>query len=556
MSARYDTASPEPRTTDWGADLHVTNDDAVVDAPRTGVPGLARAGAIVVVGFVVARALGYVRVVATGAAFGASSELDAFWVAFRLPDLVLNLVATGALAASLVPALSGLLAVGNTERAWRTASSLLTAAGVAFALFGVFLFVAAPWLVPLLAPGFDDASTALAVQLTREMSPAPLILGVAALMAGALNATGRFAASVLGPIAYNVMTIVGALWLSGPFGVHGLAIGVVLGSIAYLLIQVIALLRTEFRFRRVVDLGDAGVRRAMGLLLPRAIGLSTAQLQLVVAVALASSLPSGSVTAFTIAYTLFLIPAGTLGVPIGTVALPLLAAHHAAGQLAEVGRLLTAGLRFVVFAMLPVVTVSIALAPELVALLFGYGRFDASDVATTAAAAEILFLGLPAEAMTALSARAMYAADKTAPTLLAAGVDLGATAVLALILVGPYGLAGLALAFAISAWIETLILLVALRWRVPGLRLAALARSGIAWLAVAVAVGVGVAIIADRLVVLDAPPHGRLALLVAVVACGGLAVAVYLGLAVAVRAPEVAVLRGFLQRRRRRGAGV
>jgi putative peptidoglycan lipid II flippase len=108
----------------------VTNDDAVVGAPLTGASALARAGAIVVVGFVIARALGYVRVVATGAAFGASSELDAFWVAFRLPDLVLNLVATGALAASLVPALSGLLAVGNTERAWRTASSLLTAAGL------------------------------------------------------------------------------------------------------------------------------------------------------------------------------------------------------------------------------------------------------------------------------------------------------------------------------------------------------------------------------------------------------------------------------------------
>ena len=155
----------------------MTNDDAVDDAPQTGAGALARAGAIVVVGFVVARALGYVRVVATGAAFGASSELDAFWVAFRLPDLVLNLVATGALAASLVPALSSLLATGSSERAWRMASSLLTAAGVAFAAFGVLLFFGAPWLVPLLAPGFDEASTALAIQLTREMSPAPLILG-------------------------------------------------------------------------------------------------------------------------------------------------------------------------------------------------------------------------------------------------------------------------------------------------------------------------------------------------------------------------------------------
>ena len=531
----------------------MTNDDAVDDAPQTGAGALARAGAIVVVGFVVARALGYVRVVATGAAFGASSELDAFWVAFRLPDLVLNLVATGALAASLVPALSSLLATGSRERAWRMASSLLTAAGVAFAAFGVLLFFGAPWLVPLLAPGFDEASTALAIQLTREMSPAPLILGIAALMAGTLNAVGRFAASVLGPIAYNVMTIIGAVWLSGPFGVHGLAIGVVLGSIAYLLIQVIALARTEFRFRRVVDLGDAGVRRALGLLLPRAIGLSTAQLQLVAAVALASSLPSGSVTAFIVAYTLFLIPAGTLGVPIGTVALPLLAARHAAGQVAEVGRLLTAGLRFVVFAMLPVVTVSIALAPELVGLLFGYGQYDASDVAITAVAAEVLFLGLPAEAMTAVSARALYAADRTAPTLLAAGVDVLATVVLASLFVGPYGLAGLALAFAISAWIETVILLAALRWRVPELRLASLVRSGIGWLAVAVIVGLAAAVVGDRLVALDTPPHGRLSLLLAVVVGGGLAFAIYLGVAVAARAPEVAVLRVFLRWRRTRG---
>ncbi|MFH1475064.1 MAG: murein biosynthesis integral membrane protein MurJ, partial [Chloroflexota bacterium] len=412
----------------------------MTDRTRT----LARAGSIVLAGYLLARGLGYVRVLVNGAVFGAGPELDAFYAAFRLPDLVLNLVATGALAAAVVPTLAGLVDGRAAERASRTASALLTFGGIAFAAFGLVLALGAPLLVPLLAPGFEGATRELAISLTREMAPAPLLLGLGSLVSGVLNAHRRFGAAMVGPIAYNVVTVACAILLSDSLGIRALTVGVVVGSAAHLLVQVPALVGTGLRIRPSISLADPGLGRAVALLGPRALGLSTGQVQLIVVVALASTLPAGSVTAFTVAFTLFQVPAGLLGVPVGTVALPEMSDEHARGGAGPLGQLATSGLRLVLFLALPAAAVGVALAPEAVAVLFGYGRFDAADVALAAAAVRILFVSLAAESITALAGRALYATDRTRAVLAAALVDFAATAGLAVLLVGPLGLDGLA----------------------------------------------------------------------------------------------------------------
>jgi len=517
---------------------------------------LARAGSIVLAGYVLARGLGYLRVLVNGAIFGAGPELDAFYVAFRLPDLVLNLVATGALAAAVVPALAGLVEGRDAARASRTASALLTWGGLAFAIFGVALAVAAPVLVPALAPGFDESSRSLAVSLTREMAVAPLLLGVGSLVSGVLNAHRRFGPAIVGPIAYNVVTVACALLLSHELGIRALTLGVVIGSAAHLLVQLPALRGTGLRIRPSISLADPGLRRAVALLGPRAIGLSTSQVQLIVVVALASTLPAGSVTAFTVAFTLFQIPAGLLGVPVGTVTLPEMTAEHARGGVLPLGQMATAGLRFVLFLALPVAAIGFALAPEAVTILFGYGRFDAADVAMAAAAVRLLFVSLPAESATTLVGRALYATDHTRAVILAAVADFAATAALAVLLVGPLGLDGLALAFVAGALIESLVLVGRLRAIVTALDGAAILAAGVRSGLLALGVGAAAWLVAGGVAALDAGPHGRIATATAVGVATATALSAYMGASVVLRAPEVALLRRALGRRRPRPAGL
>jgi putative peptidoglycan lipid II flippase len=528
--------------------------DAGSQAPVTDRSrALARAGSIVLAGYLLARGLGYVRVLVNGAVFGAGPELDAFYAAFRLPDLVLNLVATGALAAAVVPALAGLVDGRAAERAGRTASALLTWGGIAFAAFGLVLALGAPLLVPLLAPGFDAATRELAVSLTREMAPAPLLLGLGSLVSGVLNAHRRFGPAMIGPIAYNVVTVACALLLSGSLGIRALTVGVVVGSAAHLLIQLPALFGTGLRIRPSISLADPGLRRAVALLGPRALGLSTGQVQLIVVVALASTLPAGSVTAFTVAFTLFQVPAGLLGVPVGTVALPEMSDEHARGGSGPLGQLATSGLRLVLFLALPIAAIGVALAPEAVAVLFGYGRFDAGDVALAAAAARILFFSLAAESVTALAGRALYATDRTRAVIVAALADFATTAVLAALLVGPLGLDGLATAFVAGAFVEALILVERLRGAVPGLDRAAVGAAAVRSGLLAVGAGVAGWLIAGGVAALDAGPHGRVATAMAVAVATGTSLSAYVGASLLLRAPEIALVRRTFGRRR--GAG-
>ena len=515
---------------------------------------LARAGTTVLIGYVVARALGYVRFLAYAAVFGAGMELDAFSIAFRLPDLILNLVASGALAAAVVGPVSHALAAGGLERASRATSGLLTWAAIAFALFGVGLFIAAPAVVPLLAPGFPRATTDLAIQLTREMSPAPLLLGLGGMVSGVLQADRRFGPAVLGPIAYNVISVASSIVLSGPLGAHALSVGVVGGSAVYLLVQLAGLRPMGLRLRPVLDVSDPEVRRSIGLLGPRAYGLSIDQLKLILALAAASTLPTGSVTAFAVAYTIFQIPAGTLAVPLGTIVLPEMAAQHAAGAAAALARLAASAVRLVLFLVLPITALAVGLAAELADLLFGHGRYDDASVALTSSAVAILFLGLPAAAISSLASRTLYATERTVTSVAAATVDLAITGGLLLVLPLTAGLAGIAAAFTIGGLAAATLLVTELVRRVPGPAWRRTLRPAARSAALAILAGLVSAGIADVLLPLDAPPHGPIAGLIVVGVAGGAGAATYLGISWRLRAPELLAAQRLVRQLRRRAA--
>jgi putative peptidoglycan lipid II flippase len=515
---------------------------------------LARAGLVVSATYLVSRMLGYVRVLLVTTTFGAGHELDAFNAAFRIPDLIFQLVAAGAVASALVPMVSGLLATGEQQRAWRVVSTVANLMLLALAVLAALAFVAAPVLVPsVIAPGFDAEGIARTVDLTRIMLAAPILLALGAVATSALNADRRFAASAVAPIVYNLAIIAGAVFLSSSLGVTGLAIGVVIGSLGHLVIQLPSLFRAGFHYRPAIDLSDADARKALALMGPRVLGLGASQITVVVMVALASGYGSGAVTDWTNAFTLLQIPLGVIGIPLGIVIFPSLARELAVGRTEIYLALVSRSLRILLFVMLPIAALGMALRVQTVELLLGYGKVDQAAILLTADTLLLFLLGLAAHASIGVLARAFYARHDTRTPVAAAILAVVINTTLGWGLVGIIGLPALGLAIAIAAWIEALVMLWLLGRREAGLDIPGVASVGIRSLIASGAAGV-VALLAAGLASRIGPlePAKLLDLVegVAGVVAGGL---VYLGLAIALRIPElgsmVAIVVDLLRRR-------
>ena len=345
----------------------------------TAATRLARAGLVVSGAFFISRVLGWFRLVVFARLFEAS-DLDTFFAAFRIPDLIFQLVAAGALSSALIPIVAGLLERDEEARAWRVVSTVINLMLIALAVLAVVLFVLAPVVMRVMAPGFEGEKLDQTVELTRIMLLSPIFLAMGAVATSVLNAGGRFAASAIAPIVYNLAIIGGALILAPSLGVAGLAIGVVGGSLGHLLVQLRPLRLLGFRYQPRIESDDPEARRALLLMAPRAFGLGAGQVTFIVVTALASTIGAGAVTDFNYAFTLLQIPIGVIGVPLGIVLLPSLSRDAAVGRELEFAALLTRALRLLVFVMIPIAGLGAVLRHELTDLLFGGGRIDAADL--------------------------------------------------------------------------------------------------------------------------------------------------------------------------------
>jgi putative peptidoglycan lipid II flippase len=378
------------------------------------------------------------------------------------------------------------------------------------------------------------------------MLMSPILLALGSVATSALNARGWFGASAVAPIVYNLAIIGAALLLTPSLGVFGLAVGVVAGSLGHLLVQLGPLRRAGYRHLAVGDLSDPDTRRTLRLLAPRALGLAASQITFLVATTLSSNLGVGAIAAFTVAFALLQLPIGVIGVPLGIVLLPSLSREAALNDEREYVRLITRSLGLLVFVMLPIAALGIVLRHDVVRLLFDYGAFGEQGVPLTADTLGVFLLGLPAHASIAVLARAFYARQDTTTPVLAALLAVGLNTTLAVVFVGPLGLRGLALAIAIAAWIEALVLTAILDRRLGGIDLGGLLRTSItAGIATAIAAGaaVGVLIVLERAI---GPGTGGLFLLAAigvVTVAGGLA---FVAVAFALRIPELPTIVGVM----------
>jgi putative peptidoglycan lipid II flippase len=499
---------------------------------------LARAGLTVAGLYFVSRVLGWVRIVVITNQFHAGTELDAYFTAFRLPDAIFQLVAAGALASAMVPVLANLFTKNEEVRAWKVVSTVLNILLVTLAALAAIVAVFAPQIVPIFTPGFDAVGTELTVRLTRIMLLSPVLLALGAVASSVLNARGRFGAAALAPILYNLAIIGGAVFLGPWLGVESLAIGVVIGALLHLGIQLRPLARENFRLSFDIDLADPNARQVLLLMAPRALGLGANQITFIVATTLATGVGLGAVTAYNVAWTVLQIPLGVIGFPLGVVLLPSLSRAVAAGSVREFGTLIVRSARLVLWIMLFITAIGIVLRRQGVTLLFDYG-LDQNAISLTADTLSFLFLGLAAHTLVIVFARAFYSGHDTRTPVITALFDMVVCVTIGLATVGTLGLSGVALGLAAGAWAEASALGILLWRRTPGAGLEHILQPLVLFIAGAVLAAVAAVIVVRITDPMIGPDPGKVALLIQVVLSTAAAAAVYGLYTRALRIPEL-----------------
>jgi putative peptidoglycan lipid II flippase len=436
-------------------------------------PSLTVAALIVAAGFLGSRLLGLLRSVIIAEAFGTQPELDAYWVAFRLPDLVFQLLAGATLASAFIPTFAGVYARDGETAAWRLASSVLNLVLMATVAFAVAAFLLAPKLVPLLAPGLGEETgreaelNDLAVDLTRVMLISPVLFAVSGMFMGILNARRHFLMPALAPMFYNLSIIVAALVSTD---VNALAIGVVAGAALHLAVQMPDLRYAGMSYRLVADWRDAAVREVGGLMAPRMLGLAATQVNFYfVGIFFASTLSAGAISGLSFAWLITMTPLGIVGMAISTAAFPTLADQAARHDVAGMSDTLGRALRMILFLSLPAGIGLALLSKPLVVVLLQRGAFDAESTQVTAQALLFYAPALFAHSGIEILSRGFYALGDTKTPVMFAVAAMLVNVVLAAALVGPLEVRGLALALSVATVVEFLALYLAIARRVPGL---------------------------------------------------------------------------------------
>ena len=474
------------------------------------------------------RILGFVRDFVIARAFGAGAATDAFFVAFRLPNLLRRMFAEGAFSQAFVPILAeykNQREAEDTRRLTDHVATLLFLALLAVTLLGIAI---TPVLIYITAPGFasDAAKFDLTIELTRIAFPYILFISLVSLSGGILNTWSRFAVPAFTPVLPNLSFIFMALFVAPYFDppVLALAWAVLLGGVLQLALQIPFLAKIGMLPRFSFSLADEGVKRILKLMLPALLGVSVTQISLLINTIFASFLPSGSVSWLYYADRLMEFPAGLLGAALGTILLPSLAKSHADNDRGEFSALLDWGLRLTFLLTLPAALALALLAVPLLSTLFNYGAFQANDVLMTRDALMAYSVGLTGLILVKVLAPGFYARQNIRTPVKIALVTLAATQVMNAAFIVPLQHAGLALSIGLAACLNAALLWRGLRrrgdympqpgWGVFALKLAA----ALAVMGAALWLGMG-----QQANWIGAPPVARMLRLSALVAGGGAA---------------------------------
>jgi putative peptidoglycan lipid II flippase len=378
-----------------------------------------RGAVLIALAVLCSRVLGLVRLIVFGALFGGGRLMDAYITAFRIPNLLRDLVGEGALSTAFITTFSKTLLREGEQSAWQLANKVLTMAVIVISGLVLLGIALAPWLVALLGWGFSPAKAALTVELARIMYPFILIVSLAALIMGMLNARNVFGIPALASSFFNLGTIIAGVglgwWLDphfGPKATVGLAIGTLIGGLLQLGVQIPRLRRFGYRFRPDFRWRDSRVKAILLIMGPSLIAASSVQVNVVVNSGFASLLGNGPITWLQYAFRLMQFPLGMFGVALGTVALPMLSRMAAAADHEGFRTELARGLRLVLLMTVPAAIGLIMLAGPIVSVLYQHGRFSAHDALETAGALRLYAIGLCGYAALKVLVNAFYAIDR------------------------------------------------------------------------------------------------------------------------------------------------
>lgn len=426
------------------------------------------AAALLGIAYFASRLLALVRdrVLATG--FGAGADLDVYFAAFRVPDLIFNLLIFGAISSAFIPVFAGYLANGKKEIADKVGSVVLTAGTTLLVAVAALAFVFAPQLSPLIAPGFSEAQLGEVTQLTRIMLLSPIFFGIGGIFGSVLHSHQRFLAYSAAPLLYNLGIIGGAL-VAPELGLEYLAWGVAAGAFLQMLIQLVAGLRTGFRFRPSFDLKLPGVRRIFWLMIPTTIGAAILQINFLVETIIASLLQTGSLAQFWLATSLSMVPVSVVGAAFATAVFPVLAKAASTQQTSLYVENLVTVIRKILFVIIPVSIAVMLLRAQIVRLIYGAGNFDFEDTRFVTSILGILAVSLFAQALVPLLSKAFYAIRNTKTPVIIAGVAMVINLAIAIPASHYLGVVGLAVAFSVASIIQLGLLFFFLSGKVPAI---------------------------------------------------------------------------------------
>jgi len=534
--------APEPRLPGLTRDAPPPHPDGInVSGPRA-TGALARSAASAGAATMTSRVLGLVREQLLAALFGAGNVMDAYVVAFRVPSLLRDLFAEGAMSAAFVPTFTRTLTVEGKPAAWRLGTSAVNALLVTTGALVILGMVFTEPLVRLLTAAdfaLVPGKLELTVMLARIMLPLLTLIAIAAALMGMLNSLHHFFVPALAPAMFNVATILCAIAVV-PFAdaiglqpITLIAMSTLAGGAAQLAIQIAPLRREGFRWRAALDWRDEGLQQVLRLMGPGTIGLAATQVNLAVNQLLATR-EIGAASWLNYAFRIMYLPIGLFGVSIGTAVLPTVSRHSAERNIAGVRHTIVDGLSLMMMLNVPATVGLFVLATPIVRLLFERRAFTAADTAATAAAVQLYALGLLGYSIVRIVSPTFYALGKNRTPVQVSAVTVGVNTALNIALQPALGFRGLALGTSLAAFFNATTLLVLLRRELEGINGR---RLGGAFLRIALASAVmGVtAALADRTLPLVLSGSG--------VALQAFRLAVAIGVAILALAAAARVLR-------------
>ena len=404
----------------------------------------------------VSRVAGLVREIAAAALYGIGPAIDAFVVAFQVPNLLRSLVADSALSAAFVPTFTELDEQGKRKEAARLAGAFVGIISLVLGIITLIAVLTAPWVMPLFAPNLPESSTDLLVHLSQIMFPIVVLLGLTGLVMGILQAHGEFASSAFVPVLWNGI-IIAALVLVAPFlegdaQISAYAVGILVGT-AVQLVYLLPGLRGKGPFTISLGRGNPHVRRVLGLMVPVTIGLGLINFTLVINSYVADRIPGeGAIRAIDAAFRLYILPQGIFSVAVSTVLFPLISRMAARGDIPGMRQAVTDGTRQIFFLLIPATVFLALLATPITRLVFEHRSFDGAATELTSSALLFFTVGLVFNGGSLLFIRSFFALKKTwIPTKISLGT-LVLNTVLDFALYKPMGVGGIALATSVASF--------------------------------------------------------------------------------------------------------